>query len=524
MSEANKDTVDKTSSTSGEPLAAGQKDFAKVLQPAGTSTDTKTLAESDSSKLARKELSASFHARYEVQEQIGRGAMGIVFRGRHCLLELPVAIKLCAAGQSLHRFRREAKLLAKVRSPYIVAIHDFEDLADGRAVLVMDWIDGEDLRTRMKGHRGGFPEEHVLPWMRHVCEAMIVAAERGIVHRDLKPSNILIDSSGQARVADFGLARSDDQEITQSGTVMGTPYYMAPEQAEDPSGVDTRADIYSFGATFYHALTAEPPFDGPSSFAIMYKHKTEPLVAPGFKNPALSDRICEVLERCLAKTPADRFATFADLRKHLQPGHELASPWLDTNDPELDEYILRYLKGKHFFLQGAREFNSTLEEFSFPRGQTLRIIHGDITEQRVEAVVSSDTYGLAMNYGVALAIAQAAGPEVMSQARSLAPIRPGRVAVTSGGTLSRLVFHGVTVGRRHDRIVRPSRDLIAEIMASSFQLADTHNVRSIAFPLLGAGAQKFPRDICLDTMFRYVARTFLRGLSSVVDARIVLFE
>jgi O-acetyl-ADP-ribose deacetylase (regulator of RNase III) len=128
-----------------------------------------------------------------------------------------------------------------------------------------------------------------------------------------------------------------------------------------------------------------------------------------------------------------------------------------------------------------------------------------------------------MDDGVSAAIREAGGPEIERQARSQPPLRPGRAAVTSGGNLARFIFHGVTVGFIEDKLVRPSRDLIAEIMASCFYHADTHMVVSIAFPLLGTGAQGFPMDVCLDTMFQFLARMFLRGLTSVRDARIILF-
>src|SRR5262249_54935169 len=155
------------------------------------------------------------------------------------------------------RFQREARLLARIRSPYVVTVHDFEVLPDGSPIIVMECVEGTDLREIIRAEGEALPEEGVLPWMRHTCEGMLAAAEYGISHRDLKPSNLLIDRGGSARVADFGLARgpTSQVELSQSAWMMGTPLYMAPEQAEDPHGVDTRADIYSFGATFYHALT-----------------------------------------------------------------------------------------------------------------------------------------------------------------------------------------------------------------------------------------------------------------------------
>jgi serine/threonine protein kinase len=207
--------------------------------------------------------------------------MGVVYRGRHRLLDKQVAIKFCIPGRETERFQREARLLASVRSPHTVPVHDFDLLPDGRAILVMDWVVGRDLRKLLCDTEDPLPEGRVLAWMVQVCEGMQAVAEQGIVHRDLKPSNILVDQRDQASVADFGLAWSAHvEQLTVAGCMMGTPHYMAPEQAEDPRRVDTRADIYSFGATFYHVLTGRPPFEGDTGFSILYKHKTEPLIPP----------------------------------------------------------------------------------------------------------------------------------------------------------------------------------------------------------------------------------------------------
>src|SRR5262249_12554646 len=159
-------------------------------------------------------------------------------------------------------------------------VHDFDVLQDGSPILVMEWVEGMDLRESIRAQREGLPEDKVLPWMRHTCEGMLAASEHGIIHRDLKPSNLLIDNRANLGVEDFGLARgpAGQVDLSRSALVMGTPLYMAPEQAEDPHGVDTRADIYSFGATFYHALTGKPPFEGETAFSVLYKHKTEPLI------------------------------------------------------------------------------------------------------------------------------------------------------------------------------------------------------------------------------------------------------
>jgi serine/threonine-protein kinase len=132
-------------------------------------------------------------SRYEILEEIGRGSMGVVYRGRHRLLDQQVAIKFCMPGREIERFQREAKLLASARSPHVVPVRDFDILPGGRAMLVMDWIAGSDLRTLLHNNNGPFPESRAVPWMLQVCEGMRAAADQGIVHRDLKPSNILVD-------------------------------------------------------------------------------------------------------------------------------------------------------------------------------------------------------------------------------------------------------------------------------------------------------------------------------------------
>jgi O-acetyl-ADP-ribose deacetylase (regulator of RNase III) len=465
-------------------------------------------------------------SRYEALEKVGRGGMGVVYRARHRMLDKQVAVKFCLPGREIERFQREAKLLGSLRSPYIVAVHDFDLLPDGRAMLVMDWVEGRDLAKLLREKNGPLPERRVLPWMLQVCQGMQAAANQNIVHRDLKPSNILLDRHDQAQVADFGLARSASvDQLSTTGGLMGTPHYMAPEQAEDPRGVDTRADIYSFGATFYHALTGKPPFDGPTPFAVLYKHKTEPLVSPRVRCPNLSERTSELLERCLAKSPVDRFPSFTELLRHLQPSPGASSPWVISDDSELAEYQVRYDARKLYYLMEDQLWNEDLDAYTFPRGQTLRIMRGDLVAQEVDALVSSDTCNLDMDGGVAAAIQRAGGPEIMNQIVTQRPARPGRAVVTSAGDLpARFVFHGVTVGYVEGELVRASRDIIIEIMTSCFYHADSFEVRSIAFPLLATGGQGFPRPICLDTMFQFLARLFLRGLTSVREARIVIYK
>jgi serine/threonine protein kinase len=469
---------------------------------------------------------AEIFARYEILGEVGRGGMGVVYRARHKKLDRQVAIKVTLPGAPPERFLREARLLALIRSPHVVAIHDFDVLPNGCPMLVMEWVEGGSLHHAMQARGGAVPEEQVLPWMEQICAGMLAATEQGVIHRDLKPSNILLDGQGRARAADFGVARGPasqaDLTLTTQG-MLGTPFYMAPEQAEDPRGVDTRADIYSFGATFYHALTGTPPFTGETAFSVLCKHKLEPLISPRSRNPRISERTSELLERCLAKSPNDCFQSFAEVLHQLKPAPAAASPWDASEDTALAGYLARYQQRRATYLHPRYTLDEP-DQYVFPDGRTLSILRGSLIDQEVDALVSSDDEELSMSGGVSAALLRAAGPGMRAEALRYVPVRLGRAVVTSaGGALkARFLFHGVTLDYSRQQLC-PSRDLISEILASCFYHAESLHVQTIAFPMLGTGTGGFSRAVCLDTMFRFLARTLLHGLTPVREARIVIF-
>src|SRR5258705_27625 len=267
-------------------------------------------------------LRASLADRYRIERELGRGGMATVFLAHDLKHDRPVALKVLhpelAQVLGPERFLREIHLCARLQHPHIVAVYDSGE-SDGQLWFTMPYIEGETLRTRLAREKQ-LPVEDALRIAGEVADALHYAHEHGVIHRDIKPENILLSGS-HALVADFGIARAFSSDLnarlTASGISVGTPQYMSPEQAMAERDLDPRTDVYSLGCVLYEMLTGEAPYTGPNPQAVLAKRLSEPIphVRTGRDVPLALE---QVVNRALARAPADRFRTAADLAAALR--------------------------------------------------------------------------------------------------------------------------------------------------------------------------------------------------------------
>ena len=281
------------------------------------------------------DLAAALAGRYQVERELGRGGMAVVYLARDVKHSRHVAVKVLrpdlASTIGAERFLREIDVAARLTHPNILTLHD-SGSAEGGALLyyVMPWVEGETLRARLdREHQ--LPVDEALAITRQVAAALDYAHARGVVHRDVKPENILLTGE-HACVADFGLARAlyaaSTRRLTESAVAVGTPAYMSPEQAAADPDVDGRADVYSLGCVVYEMLAGTAPYRGATAQAVLAQHLTAPVPSICGQRPHCPAAVDAAVQRAMEKIPADRFRTAGEMVKAMAPSTEAGAPTL----------------------------------------------------------------------------------------------------------------------------------------------------------------------------------------------------
>ncbi len=261
---------------------------------------------------------------FQILSKLGQGAMAVVFKARQLSLDRIVAIKVLPKRLSenqefVDRFYREGRAAARLNHPCIVQAYDVGE-SGGYHYFVMEYIDGQTVYELLS--EGRRVDEHKALRITLKCaRALEHAHALGLIHRDVKPKNIMLTESGDVKLADMGLAREiDDYETAaaEAGRAYGTPYYISPEQIRGDINIDGRADIYALGATFYHMVTGNVPFDGTTPSAVMHKHLKEPLIPADHANHSLSSGVGEMIEVMMAKSTDDRYPSVSELITDLE--------------------------------------------------------------------------------------------------------------------------------------------------------------------------------------------------------------
>src|SRR5579871_538058 len=266
--------------------------------------------------------------RYKLIDELGRGSFATVYIARDTKTNRIYAVKVMHLefaddGELLARFQREAHILLHLSDPHIVRIFDYGDDDDDLHYIVMDYIDGQNLKYHILTH-GKLDALLALDYARQIAEGLDTAYKHGVVHRDIKPQNIVINSKDVVKITDFGLARSRETvTLTQSNVFMGTAYYIPPEQAESGRSADIRSDLYSLATVLFEMLSGHPPFEGDTAVDIVVKHLNEKIPSICHIRPDLPPELDKFLEKAMAKAPADRYSTPQEFLSALERVQQL---------------------------------------------------------------------------------------------------------------------------------------------------------------------------------------------------------
>jgi serine/threonine protein kinase len=323
--------------------------------------------------------------KYRIERELGRGGVGVVMAAHHLALDEPVALKFVldrggVNGEAVERLLREARATFRLRSPHAVRVHDVGRIPDGPVYIVMELLEGRDLRAELAA-RGPLPEREVVAYALDVCNALEEAHAAGIVHRDLKPHNLFLTRSlygkPMVKVLDFGLSKLDAElfeagPLTRPQTALGTPRYMAPEQWKSAAEVDARADVWGLGMVMYELLTGKAPLQGMAWEERRARFLAGAVPSPRDLRPELSEPVARVIVRCLRSDPAVRWSSAAQLAEALLQAVPSAPP--PAMAPGRHTAPTAVMPPEIRALQVARAFDDlepqTLRDFAPPKHST----------------------------------------------------------------------------------------------------------------------------------------------------------
>ena len=306
-----------------------------------------------------EELNIKSVGRYELVERIGKGGMGVVYRGKDSMLGRQVAVKMLVSDidiseETRERFFREAKSAGQLMHRNIITIYDFGE-ENGRAYIVMELLNGDSL-SKVLTATDPMPLERQVEVMQRVCEGLAFAHARGIVHRDVKPANLFITSEGQIKILDFGVARIASSKLTRSGLIVGTPDYMSPEQVMGKV-VDQRSDIFSSGTVFYQLLTGRKPFAAKRLPQVLDKVMTE--TPPAMTEQEAPAELAAIVMKALEKDPAKRYQRMVEMLASLM---KFLQAWeRQTRDLALKAFEL-YQENERLLAEKKAKDPSSVEE------------------------------------------------------------------------------------------------------------------------------------------------------------------
>lgn len=392
--------------------------------PTGDAADTRPESHvqqaRDSAELSIRPPFSGLSNDFEILGEIGRGGMGLVYRARQRSLERDVALKFILLGcwappDEQRRFQLEARAAARLNHPHIVSLHEVGE-RDGHPYLVMEYVDGQSLKSVLK--EGPFPSRKAAELIYHVADAVDEAHQQQIVHRDLKPSNILIDQEGLPRVTDFGLAKilnEQSDDLTMTGQVIGTPSYMAPEQADSRLPITPSTDIYALGAVLYEVLSGRPPFQTDNAAETLQLVKSQDPPALRILVPTVPRDLETICLKCLSKEASQRYETAGELRDdlerflngmpiHARPPHWTRKLWMwAKRHPSIAAacaaiafFLVAVQGATSYHLSAVNQLNTELEErnellqASLSTTDKLRLLERESARRSQQLAYASD--------------------------------------------------------------------------------------------------------------------------------------